>query len=373
MANSWITKLPFPVQCVDTTILKDAVTGTLFTNTYSYHHGYYDHAEREFRGFGRVEQTDTEDFTSFKLSGANNIVEEDLHQPPVKTITWYHTGAYFNQQKILDQFEEEYNKSPFEFDLPKPILPNGLTAEESREALRACKGIVLRQEIYSTDGSVDEDKPYAITTHNCIIKLLQPQLENKYAVFLSHESEALNIHYERNLNDPRIAHTLNIEVDDFGNVLQAASVVYGRKITDAQLPAAIQTEQSKTHVVYTVNSYTNDFDLPDTYRLEEIAETKTFELTNNSFNAIAQFTIDGLLNDFTIAATIQYEDKPNGSLQKRLIEDVQTIYLNNDLKTPLSLLQIDTLGFVYQTFKLAFTPSLITNIYGGRLVNQNVD
>ncbi|HVX27530.1 MAG TPA: toxin TcdB middle/C-terminal domain-containing protein, partial [Parafilimonas sp.] len=299
-------------------------------------------------------------------------VEEDLHQPPVKKITWYHTGAYFNQQKVLDQFEEEYNKGSFEFDLPKPILPNGLTAEESREALRACKGIVLRQEIYSTDGSADADKPYAINTHNCIIKLLQPQLENKYAVFLSHESEALNIHYERNLNDPRIAHTLNIEVDDFGNVLQAASVVYGRKIVDAQLPAAIQTEQSKTHVVYTVNSYTNDFDLPDTYRLEEIAETKTFELTNNSFNAITQFTIDSLLNDFTTASTIQYQDKPNGSLQKRLIEDVQTIYLNNDLKTPLSLLQMDTLGFAYQTFKLAFTPSLITNIYGGRLVNQNL-
>ena len=241
---------------------KDAVAGTFFTNSYSYHHGYYDHAEREFRGFGRVEQTDTEDFTNFKLSGANNVVEEDLHQPPVKTITWFHTGAYFNEQKILDQFEEEYNKGPFEFDLPKSLLPNGIKSDESREALRACKGIVLRQEIYAADGSADEDKPYSIGIHNCIIKLLQPQLENRNAVFLSHESEALNIHYERNLNDPRIAHSLNLEVDDFGNVLQVASVVYGRKITDAQLPAAIQTEQSNVHVIYTTNDYTNDFDLP---------------------------------------------------------------------------------------------------------------
>jgi hypothetical protein len=104
--KSWITKLPFPVQCVNKTIIKDAVAGTLFTNSYSYHHGYYDFSEREFRGFGRVEQLDTEDFTNFKLSNANNVVEEDLHQPPVKTVTWFHTGAYFNEQKILDQFEK---------------------------------------------------------------------------------------------------------------------------------------------------------------------------------------------------------------------------------------------------------------------------
>ena len=101
-----------------------------------------------------------------------------------------------------------------------------------------------------------------------------------------------------------------------------------------------------------------------------MAETKTFELTNNAYNAVSSFTINDLLNDFTAASIIQYEEKPNGSLQKRLIEDVQTIYLNNDLITPLPLHQLDTLGFTYQTFKLAFTPSLVTNFYGTRVANQ---
>ena len=370
LGKPWITKLPFPVQCVDTTLLKDAVAGTLFTNSYSYHHGYFDHAEREFRGFGRVGQIDTEDFTSFKISGANNIVEADLHQPPVKTITWYHTGAYFNQQQIFDQLEEEYNKSVFEFDLPKPILPNGLTADESREALRACKGTMLRQEVYSMDGSADENKPYAISTHNSIIKLSQPKLGNKYAVFLTHGSETLNIHYERNLDDPRIAHSLNLEVDDVGNVLQMASVVYGRKITDGVLPADIQTEQNKVHVIYITNDYTNDFNLPDTYRLKVLAETKSFELTNDAYNTVPSFIINNLLNDFAAAATIAYEQKPNGSLQKRLIEDVRSIYRKNDLQTALPLYQLDTLGFIYQTYKLAFTPSLVTNLYAVRVTDQ---
>ena len=64
--NPWITKLPFPVQCVSKVVMIDQITKSRFTNQYSYHHGYYDHAEREFRGFGRVDQTDTEDFENFK-------------------------------------------------------------------------------------------------------------------------------------------------------------------------------------------------------------------------------------------------------------------------------------------------------------------
>ncbi|MCA1481605.1 hypothetical protein I6F37_42495, partial [Bradyrhizobium sp. NBAIM08] len=43
----WITKLPFPVQVVEKTVVEDKWRNTRFSNTYSYHHGYYDHAERE--------------------------------------------------------------------------------------------------------------------------------------------------------------------------------------------------------------------------------------------------------------------------------------------------------------------------------------
>ena len=39
---------------------------------------------------------------------ASNIVEEQLHQEPVVTKTWYHTGAFLQKEKILDQFAKEY-------------------------------------------------------------------------------------------------------------------------------------------------------------------------------------------------------------------------------------------------------------------------
>lgn len=62
----WITKLPFPVHVVEKVTVFDKWRKTHFSSTYSYHHGYFDGFEREFRGFGRVEQIDVEDYGIFK-------------------------------------------------------------------------------------------------------------------------------------------------------------------------------------------------------------------------------------------------------------------------------------------------------------------
>ena len=61
----WITKLPFPVQVVDKVEVIDHISRTKLVTTYKYHHGYFDGREREFRGFGRVDQFDTETFEDF--------------------------------------------------------------------------------------------------------------------------------------------------------------------------------------------------------------------------------------------------------------------------------------------------------------------
>ncbi|MFM7549694.1 MAG: toxin TcdB middle/N-terminal domain-containing protein, partial [Cyanobacteriota bacterium] len=89
----WITKLPFPVQVVESVSVSDRWRGSRFTSSYSYHHGYFDGHEREFRGFGRVEQTDVEEFGSFAAGNAASpyiTADLTLYQPPVKTITWFH-------------------------------------------------------------------------------------------------------------------------------------------------------------------------------------------------------------------------------------------------------------------------------------------
>ncbi|TAM93905.1 MAG: hypothetical protein EPN39_18960, partial [Chitinophagaceae bacterium] len=364
----WITRLSFPVQCVSKVMINDRVAGTYFTNSYTYHHGYYDHPEKEFRGFGRVEQTDSEDFESFSLSGANNVVEKDLHQAPVKIITWYDVGAFIRGSTIIHQYQKEYNRGPFEFDLPQSPLPDGMSAMEYREAVRACKGIVLRQEIYALDGASNEANPFSVATRNCLIKLLQPRMNRHYAVFLALESETADFYDERNMNDPRVGHSLTLETDDFGNVLKSATVNYGRKIADSTLPADVQQEQSNRHIAFTVNSFTNYIDQVGAYRIPLKAETKMYELTGMNPSNGNAFQTTELLDAFLAAAEIGSEITPNNlTPQKRLIDGRQTFYLANDLVTSLPLQQMDTMGLLSQSYQLAFTPSLLNFLAGNRI------
>src|SRR5262249_40051041 len=51
-ATRWKTPLPFPVQVVSRVESIDAISGGKLTTEYRYRHGYWDGAEREFRGFG---------------------------------------------------------------------------------------------------------------------------------------------------------------------------------------------------------------------------------------------------------------------------------------------------------------------------------
>ena len=271
----WVTKLPFPVHVVEKTTVKDEWRKTEFSSTYSYHHGYYDGIEREFRGFGRVDQIDVESFDKFAQANADSpYVTDDktLYQPPVKTVTWFHTGAFLDRQRIISEFKDEYfpnwleELKPDEInvlgdfkenDLPEPDLDaENLSDEEWREALRACKGMMLRQEVYELDLDALQErgehvpvKLFSTAYHNCNIRRLQPKGNNQHAVFLATESEAITYHYELDLTpdkvipDPRIAHTLNLKTDEYGNVLQSVAVVYPRigYHHDATLPSGTES------------------------------------------------------------------------------------------------------------------------------------
>ena len=107
----WITRLPFPVQVVSKSIVEEKITDVRFASEYRYHHGYYDHPEREFRGFGMVEQIDSEHYENWRASsnaGTRLEMSEELYQKPVMTRTWYHTGAFLDRERILTQFKDEY-------------------------------------------------------------------------------------------------------------------------------------------------------------------------------------------------------------------------------------------------------------------------
>ncbi len=348
----WITKLPFPVHVVEKVTVTDKWRKTSFSSTYSYHHGYFDGFEREFRGFGRVEQIDIEDYGIFEKGNKDSpYITDDLtlYQPPIKTTTWYHTGAFLDRDRILSHFEHEYfphwleeqhpglNIAFQENALPQPDLAaEDLTAEEWREALRACKGMMLRQEVVELDIDALEQpvnskqqpvKLFSTAYHNCHIRRLQSTDVNRHAVFLVAESEAITYHYELDVRkeqldklkpgeqlkpDPRIAHTLNLQYDEYGNVLQSVAVVYprqGKFENDANLASGltdaltlIDTVQQERHLAYTETRYTEDFGTQpgdkdavlDHHRLRMPCEVLTYELTGIKPKSGLYFTLNEL-------------------------------------------------------------------------------
>ena len=60
----------FPVHVVERVETYDRISGNRFVTRYAYHHGYFDGVEREFRGFGMVEQWDTEEFAALSRATA---------------------------------------------------------------------------------------------------------------------------------------------------------------------------------------------------------------------------------------------------------------------------------------------------------------
>lgn len=394
----WVTKLHFPVHCVSKTTTEDKISGYKFVSEYKYHHGYYDHAEREFRGFGMVEQIDAETFEHWEKQGATNITEEPLHQEPVVSKSWHHTGAFLRNEKILNQFEKDYWYHEYErqfgaivhpeIALPdaRVVIPEGMdpallhqiTADEWREAYRACKGMALRSETFAKDaikfGNTDEARkkeltPFSVATYNCVIELLQPRGKNKHAVFVVKESEAITYNYERNAEDPRIAHNLNIKLDEYGNVLESASVVYPRAVADASLPVETQQEQNKTVIIYTQNQFTNDVIGDDTYRLRLPSEVKTYELKGVPKVGIYYSPVDftDILSDAKSDTAFYHElSKPlvAGKAQKRLIEHVRSTYYRNNLSGALPLHLLESLGLPFESYQLAYTPELVADIFG---------
>ncbi|MGB7816858.1 MAG: SpvB/TcaC N-terminal domain-containing protein [Methylotenera sp.] len=440
----WITKLPFPVHCVSKVIVKDYWRGTEFGSQYSYHHGYFDGAEREFRGFGRVEQVDVEDYGEFlKGNIASPYITNDqkLFQPPIKSVTWYHTGAAIDRKRILDQFAAEYfpekyknqlNQSVFkERKLCEPELPPDLTAEEWREALRACKGMVLRQESYELD--VDDlgrkvEKPvriYSATTHNCNIQRIQKRGENKHAVFLVTESEALSYYYELELPklpntkvtpDPRISHTFNLRHDNHGNPQQSLAVTYGRVILGqhtglpnnigSAIKSFIDDVQEPAHIVYSEIHYTQDVILKDQgqgapikhYRLRLPYEVKTYEITGLPAPTSVYFDINELrkyvLSDFaayqltipvsdqiTLTPLQYHEQAQTNTPHQRLVEHACTRFFNDGDGasgvpiTPANVLplgQHGPRGLKYEDYKLALTSELLDAVFQQRDATGNL-
>lgn len=430
----WVTRLPFPVHCVSKVTVHDKWRKTTFSSTYSYHHGYFDGHEREFRGFGRVEQVDTQAFKEAAVANAASpffTQDDTLYQAPVKTITWYHTGLAEDRNRILALFEKEYLPERLAADfaaagfaepsLPQPVIDAGwgapLSGDEWREAMRACKGMPLRQEVIELDAKTLEEtgkhkvvRLFSAAQHNCHLRRVQPRGANRHAVFLALESESVTCHYELDLTattlsiDPRIAHTLNLRHDEYGNPQQSIAIGYPRwapgSFVGLPRPDLIASVQSEWHVSYTETRYTHDALLPARdqdvtsplrhHRLRLPCEVRTYELTGLDRPAGFYFDIGTLRRHQlcedqtlypatgTIAhqqpfTTLQYHQQaPTATPHRRLVEHLRTQYFDDKAdgappRQPQPNGQLGPRGLKYQDYKLALTDAMLTAVYAGKL------
>lgn len=381
----WLTKLPFPVHVVERVETSDTVSGSRFVTRYAYHHGYFDGAEREFRGFAMVEQWDTEEYATLTADGALPAAGIDLasHVPPTLTKSWFHTGMYAGGERVSNCFAGlldgtdtgEYYREPLLTDaqaqaglLADTILPTGLTVAEEVQACRALKGTLLRQEIYGLDGTALAGVPYAVTEQNVTVRCLQRQGDAPHAVFLVHPREALSRHYERQPADARTGHAMTLEVDEFGNVLRSASIAYGRRVADPQLSTVDQDRQRVTFVTLAENQFTNAVDAAYAHRTPLACQTRSYELTGLVLPAGQdRFTLADLLGADATAGVLDFAAVATGGVQKRLISATRSVFRRDDLTGELAFGTVEPLALPFESYRMVLTAKLLADVFGGRV------
>ncbi|MEN3539328.1 SpvB/TcaC N-terminal domain-containing protein [Microbispora sp. ZYX-F-249] len=194
---AWATRLPFPVQVVARVKTVDRLSGGRRTIAYRYRDGHWDGREREFRGFARVDQTDSETFEEHPRPGpqaaADGVPREAGRHfsPPTMTRTWYHVGR-----------------------------GSGRPAEA-----RALWGAVLRTELAELGAP---DRPYVITEHRYQVRTVAPD------VHVPVQGESVTRQTER--SDTARVTRLIFEHDDHGNVTRQI------RVGDAADPLVVVTD-----------------------------------------------------------------------------------------------------------------------------------
>ena len=164
----------------------DRLSRGKLVSEYCYHHGYWDGLEREFRGFGRVDQRDTQlfeaDFHAPGLHPGFEAAPVPAFSPPLETRTWFHQGAVeaeagdWGESDLTGEFwtgDRDFGGDFWADDPPRPprlkrptdtsALLGSLPPRARRDAIRSLRGSVVRTELYALDGSEREQRPYTVT------------------------------------------------------------------------------------------------------------------------------------------------------------------------------------------------------------------
>lgn len=295
LATRWKTTLPFPVQVVARVEVIDAISGGKLTTEYSYHHGYWDGAEREFRGFGRVDQRDTEVFEDFHAPGLHpaekpfHAVSTEFFSKPTETCTWFHQGPIgdeFGDWTETDFSDEFWPGDPQVLTRPPSVVNflKSLPRRVRRDALRAMRGRILRTELYALDGTEHQDNPYTVTEHLHSVREESPpgpgEAPDRLHIFFPHTLAERTTQWERG-DDPMHQFKFTSDYDEYGQQLSQINIAVPRK-RDFRVTGM---PGEPYLVTYTLTNYAQRDDAQH-YIVDHVARTTTYEILNDGSSAL---------------------------------------------------------------------------------------
>ena len=350
----WKTPLPFPVQVVARVEVIDQISGGKLTTEYRYHHGYWDGVEREFRGFGRVDQRDTEVFERYNAPGrhgdgqAFEPVARQMFSPPTETRTWFHQGAIDGEDG--DWTEADYGPEYWPGDPPALARPSALDdllrslpRSDRRDALRALRGSVLRTELYALDGSERQDRPFTVTESLYGLREESapgPDEDGRQRIFFPHPLAQRATQWERG-DDPQTQLTFADEYDAYGHPRSkiALAVPRGRHYREPAPPGEPYL------ATWTVTDHAQRDDA-DRYLAGRVARATTYEIVN-----------DGSLGAFELHAAIVAS-----SAARELIGQTLTFF-DGPAFEGLPFGQLGDHGLVSRIETLALTEEILREAY----------
>lgn len=382
----WVTRLPFPQQVVEKLVTSDLISKTRMTSLFKYHEGYYDSYDKEFRGFGFVENWDAEEFDEYlqnvsHLRSLSGQFEKELFTAPKYTKNWFNTGAYLLSQAVSRQYEQEYfSGDPNAYDFPPTQFSEEIPlagAETLRQAYAALKGLQIRQEVYGVDPAAPElnTVPYTVTQTNYEVRLTQPREKNKFACFSVHQLEQITYAYERVANDPGIKHDFVLEIDRFGSVEKSCTVNYGRR-SSTDPDVYVYPEQSELKVVVYLGSYTQ---VTEGFRMIGIAfERQSCQLGGLDLKGQQYFSLEAIRSQVD-EALLPANRIPYGAafagnkLQSQVFSWQQSYFWNLDQNAPLPLGQITQYALLHHQRYAAFSNEWLQTVYGEKISTQSLE
>ncbi len=394
-STRWRTTLPFPVQVVAGVEVVDKVSKGKLATEYRYHHGYWDGAEREFRGFGMVEQLDTETFEEYNRPGLHGeeisfqkIEDRKRYSAPTLTKTWFHQGPIGEESgdwEEADYTYEYWSEDPQLLDHTKQVndfLRNyndrsgGAAASPrnrriKRDALRTLRGSVLRTEVYALDGDSREKRPFTVTEHAYALREeAKPAVdsEGRQRIFFPHLVSQRTTHWERG-DDPLTQFAFTEDYDTFGQPTAQTAVAMPRRakkrraITGAVV-GDVQPDEPKILVTHTFTTYATS--LASKYMHNRVAQAKAYELADPSSLASPDSSDDNaqaaLLKHWTKAQQLREILKARAPVAVRVFGHTVNHY-DGEAFIGMPVTQLGKYGALVRTETLVLTEEILAHAY----------